>query len=62
MAVLVNGGNSPRDVWTLSGWKHFAVGATVDAELEEAQVLELLELGFKEVKPVKPEKAKPEAK
>lgn len=60
MAVLVNDSGSPRDVWTALGWKHAAVGATLDAELDEAQVLELLDLGFSEVKPVKAEKAKPE--
>ena len=53
MAVLANESGSPRDVWTPLGWKHFAVGATIDVELEESIVLELLELGFTESKPAK---------
>lgn len=50
MAVLTNDSGSPRDVWTESGWTHFPIGAAVEVELSDAQVKELLDLGFSKPK------------
>lgn len=47
--MLKNEGICPRDIWTPLGFIHVLPGATIEAELGDEQVLELLELGFSEV-------------